>query len=357
MTNEEGLRHLELAERHLERVQAAWDRPTDWDDLSIYGLYCVEAAARAAAEHAGLRVTRDHRAKSDVAERLADIYGLPAIADLMPELNMARKAAAYGDTAAPDLDAEDVAGRIEEYVDAVAGLYRGRPVTVSGSRPSSGALASIRRWPSPQAKNWMEQFLEWAMNDQSTRIIVAIGSAVRDVERTVDLDLLIANQGAVPTCPTPPIDVDLRYFSVDQLEALALRGHDLVGWAIMYGAPILDKDGYWRLLIHQLSHKVPLPSKEASLERARRARRLTDELLEAGDEDAAGEQLLSFLTHLARATLTSHRLYPRSRPELVPQLRSIGERTLANALDEAISARSSPGVILRAVEPLTLHHA
>ena len=35
---------------------------------------------------------------------------------------MARKAAAYGDVDFPELDAEDLAARIEEYVEAVATL-------------------------------------------------------------------------------------------------------------------------------------------------------------------------------------------------------------------------------------------
>ena len=64
---------LKLAKRHLERVQAAWDTPTDWDDLSLYGFYCLEAAV-------------------------------------------------YGDVPAPDMHAEDVASEIELYVDAVAEL-------------------------------------------------------------------------------------------------------------------------------------------------------------------------------------------------------------------------------------------
>ncbi len=40
---------LELARRHLKRVLAAWDDPTDWDDLSLYGFFCLEAAIEAAA--------------------------------------------------------------------------------------------------------------------------------------------------------------------------------------------------------------------------------------------------------------------------------------------------------------------
>ena len=38
------------------------------------------------------------------------------------DLNDARKAAAYGDTEAPELDAEDSATQIENYVEAVAEL-------------------------------------------------------------------------------------------------------------------------------------------------------------------------------------------------------------------------------------------
>jgi hypothetical protein len=42
--------------------------------------------------------------------------GLPDISNLLRDLNDARKATAYGDVDRPDLDAEDIASRIEEYV-------------------------------------------------------------------------------------------------------------------------------------------------------------------------------------------------------------------------------------------------
>ncbi len=51
---------LKLAQRHLERVLAAWDTPTDWDDLSLYGFYCLEAAVEAAAIRVGLTTSRKH---------------------------------------------------------------------------------------------------------------------------------------------------------------------------------------------------------------------------------------------------------------------------------------------------------
>ena len=113
---------LELAGRHLERVLAAWDEPTDWDDLSLYGFYCLEAAVEAAAIHLGLRTSRKHWEKADTARVLHQKHGLPDVEQLLRDLNDARKAAAYGDTEAPDLDAEETASRIEEYVEAVAEL-------------------------------------------------------------------------------------------------------------------------------------------------------------------------------------------------------------------------------------------
>jgi hypothetical protein len=49
-------------------------------------------------------------------------HGLPDAATLLRDLNEARKAAAYGDVEAPDLNAEDIAIQIEEYVEGVTEL-------------------------------------------------------------------------------------------------------------------------------------------------------------------------------------------------------------------------------------------
>jgi hypothetical protein len=57
------------------------------------------------------------------------------------------------------------------------------------------------------------------------------------------------------------------------------------------------------------------------------------DLLQIGDADAAREQALSYLTHLARAELLEKGVYPASRPELPEQLRKIGDHHLARRLD------------------------
>jgi len=113
---------LTLAQKHLNKVLDAWDTPTDWDDLSLYGFYCLEAAVEAAATHVGLAVSKKHWEKADIAAELHKKHGLPEIEQLLRDLNDARKAAAYGDIEEPDLDAEETASEIEAYVNAVADL-------------------------------------------------------------------------------------------------------------------------------------------------------------------------------------------------------------------------------------------
>lgn len=120
-----GSRKLELARRHLDRVLGAWTDPTDWDDLSVYGFYCLEAAVEAAALHFGLRTSKKHWEKIDLASELHQKRALPDIAQLLGDLNDARKATAYGDVERPDLDAEDIASQIERYVEAVSALVSG----------------------------------------------------------------------------------------------------------------------------------------------------------------------------------------------------------------------------------------
>jgi hypothetical protein len=112
---------LKLARRHLDRVLNAWDTPTDWDDLSLYGFYCVEAAAM----QTDIKTSKKHWEKADIARELHAKHGLPDVEQLLRDLNEARKFAAYGDIPAPNLNAEEVASQVEEYVGAVEILVEG----------------------------------------------------------------------------------------------------------------------------------------------------------------------------------------------------------------------------------------
>jgi hypothetical protein len=73
----------------------------------------------------GITTSRKHWEKAESAAQLHKKYNLPDVEQLLCDLNVARKAAAYGDVPAPDLDAQDAATEIERYVEAVGALLQG----------------------------------------------------------------------------------------------------------------------------------------------------------------------------------------------------------------------------------------
>jgi hypothetical protein len=112
-----------LAREQLAKVQVAWLDPTDWSDLTIYGFHACENAVLAAAEALKISVKRTHWDKAEVADRLHKDHRLPDISALLTELNELRKGFAYGEmTIDPSMSAEDIAGAIEHYLDAVSDL-------------------------------------------------------------------------------------------------------------------------------------------------------------------------------------------------------------------------------------------
>lgn len=117
---------LEVARRHLEKVEAAWRGPVDWADLAMYGFYCLEACVVAVALHLGEPPpAKTHPAKVALAKRFTASHGLPDIEQLLIALNARRKFEAYGDIELDeddDLDAEDVADDIRGYVEAVEAM-------------------------------------------------------------------------------------------------------------------------------------------------------------------------------------------------------------------------------------------
>ncbi len=120
----DALEKLRLAETQLDRVLSSWDEP-DWADLSIYGFHTLENGVDAAWLHVGKRLVRDHPSRVDAARHLHEKHGLPDVSDLLYDLNETRKSESYGDIEAPELDAEETATHIEQFIDAVRELVRG----------------------------------------------------------------------------------------------------------------------------------------------------------------------------------------------------------------------------------------
>ena len=168
---------------------------------------------------------------------------------------------------------------------------------------------------------------------------VASGSAVRDVEHSDDLDLVMVYRTRRPNLPRPPIDVDLRLYEQAEVLRKLKVGHDYLSWTVRYGCVLFERDAWWTRLSVDWNDRLPLPSVAEARERADKARRLYNDVPAIGDHDAAAELRLSMLTFLARAALSSAGVFPKSRPELAGQLRDIDKQALADRLSDALAHR------------------
>lgn len=196
-----------------------------------------------------------------------------------------------------------------------------------------------KRWPSISARQWVEQFIEMANDQGNIRAIVAFGSIVRDVDNSLDVDLLLVYEDEKPISTTPPLDVDLRAYRKSDIDSLLAEGHELLCWSVRFGKLLHEKRQFWSSLHARWLRHLPFPSARTADKRAQRAARLLEDLKAIGDVDAAQEQLVAMLTHLARAHLIRAEVFPASRPELPEQLRSIGESTISSQLTDALRKR------------------
>ena len=197
----------------------------------------------------------------------------------------------------------------------------------------------VRRWPSEEAKEWIESFIPRACSLPSVLAVVAFGASTRSNCFTTDVDLLVIYEDVKPKIQDRPIDVDIRWYERILAERFIGEGQELLGWVVRFGELVCEREGYWTELRKEWLGRMPFPSAAVADDRVSRAWGLYRELAEMGDEDAAREQRLSALTQDARARLIRKGVYPASRPELPGQLRAIAEPDLAVMLERALEER------------------
>jgi hypothetical protein len=200
-------------------------------------------------------------------------------------------------------------------------------------------LIGETRWPSSDAAAWVKRFILRACDAPTTVAVILIGSLARATHEPGDVDLLYIHDGEPQPFGDHPVDVDIRAYTKDELSSRLERRHGLVTWALRFGRVICQRDSFWSELVASFGGELPLPSVHAVQDQARRAADVHDELIEIGDDDAAFEQRLLWLTHEAWACLLAHQIHPASRPELPEQLRSVGESSLAGELAAALRQR------------------
>ena len=204
---------------------------------------------------------------------------------------------------------------------------------------AEAALRVVKSWPSSAARLWTRDAVASARDNSAIEAIIASGSAVRDVARSDDLDLVLVYRRRRPELPRPPIDVDLRQYEPSEVLEMLEAGHDYISWTVRFGRSLFERDGWWTTVRSNWDHRLALPSASEARARAHKTERLFNEMQAVGDRDAACDLEITMLTHLARAALSEASVFPESRPELPDQLRDINEPALAKRLDAALSRR------------------
>lgn len=218
----------------------------------------------------------------------------------------------------------------------IRNLTSNRPNNIDSLR----FLKTIDKWPSTYAKEWVENFAQRLCKQSDIWAIVIFGSVIRpNAKYCLDVDLLIIYENDRPSFANPPLDVDIRSYCREDVESLITEGHEVLGWTILFGKVLYEKDKYWTILCDKWKDHLPLPSARIADKRAERAKQLFEDIKVIGDEDAAGEQFIAMLTQMARACLIRSGIYPASRPELPEQLKSIGKYRLASQLEEVLQKR------------------
>ena len=196
------------------------------------------------------------------------------------------------------------------------------------------------RWPTEASRTWTENFLSSARDDPSISAVIAIGSAVRPNGVTADLDLVVICREPLNLSRSRPMEVDLRVYRTDEVDRLLAEGHDVLGWAIKFGQVLFQRSSFWDMTLSRWKNELPLPSPETPRVRARETRRRFLNVLEIGDIDAALEQAISYLTHLAWAELLEAGIFPASRRELPSQLRAVDSHRIADSLEGLLDGDS-----------------
>jgi hypothetical protein len=214
-------------------------------------------------------------------------------------------------------------------------------VSIPKTDTSPTWLSHILRWPTHGSRDWALRALPQLCSNPNVMAVVLIGSTIRPAESSYDLDCLYIYRGGRPVLPRTPNDVDARGFDATQVDELITRGHDLLVWSLKLGRLVCERDSYWSHLCDRWLVRLPFPSADIADRRAVKAEEILRDLRDIGDNDAAVEQLVTALSHRARAALLRARVFPASRPELPEQLRQIGEPLMADSLEAAIRERNA----------------
>ena len=182
----------------------------------------------------------------------------------------------------------------------------------------------------------LEALTELGLADTVT--VILVGSGAREtMNARSDIDILVLHDESHRIRLKSPGDVHVQQDSRSNFLKRLEGGDDYPGWALRFGIPIRDPDGWWAKHVQAELDSPHWPDWRAKVRYARKRMTLALELLGVGDIDAASEELMFAASHVARALLLQHGVFPLSRPELPSQLEAI-DPDIARLLDRLIYA-------------------
>lgn len=167
-------------------------------------------------------------------------------------------------------------------------------------------------------------------------IVVLVGSGARNTMNVrSDVDVLVLHDESHRIQFRCPGDVHVQQDNRSNFLKRLKDGDDYPSWALRFGIPISDPDGWWVKHVKAEMDNPHWPNWRPKVCYASKRMAMALELLEVGDIDAAAEELMFAASHVARAVLLQHGVFPLSRPELPSQLQAI-DADLARLLEQLI---------------------
>ena len=190
----------------------------------------------------------------------------------------------------------------------------------------------------------------------NTSTVILMGSCARGVmhDRS-DIDILVIQsdeQG--DDCRIKlkrPGHIDLQQDTRTRFLERLNEGDDYPAWALRFGVPIMDPEGWWAEQVRAEQDNPHWPDWRPKINLARRRLAVSDRLLDAGDMSAASEEMMFAASQIARAILLKQGEFPLSRMELPSQLQN-KSANLAELLSKLISNASLQSDALRHGETL-----
>lgn len=180
---------------------------------------------------------------------------------------------------------------------------------------------------SAQTRRITERLLdELGSQEPNGAAVVLIGSAARGegTERS-DVDFLVVWPEERAVKVRPSADSHVHQETRGRFLKRLSQNEDFPAWALRYGVPIRDPDGWWSEQVRQEEQNPHWPDWRAKIVHGSKRLRMAAMALEDGDEAAAAEELLFAASHAARAVLLKSGVFPLSRPELPSQLEVVDD--------------------------------